>query len=182
MNAFGELGAAVRGWWNLLSSKPQGADHFNPTNSGLINALGFYVAIVLLAIGVDGYINQLSTTTAIANGMLANLLPLIAVAIVIFATITVLRLDVAYLDLLVPAIYALGFILLIGIPFALLTAGAYSAVLLGALGYMLFRLGREIGRMNVGISMAFAALSIVALVALPLALYMLTTPVPPPAA
>jgi len=48
------------------------------------------------------------------------------------------------------------------------------------LGYMLYREARDIGKIGIGLSIAFAALGIVALVALPFGLYMLSVPAAPP--
>ena len=49
MSAFAELWRAVLGWLNLLTAQPDAADKFNLSRAGLINAVGFYMATVLLA-------------------------------------------------------------------------------------------------------------------------------------
>jgi hypothetical protein len=48
--------------------------------------------------------------------------------------------------------------------------------MLGALGYMLYRAAREIAKLGIGVSIAFAVLAIAVLVALPIGLYMLSVP------
>lgn len=77
--------------------------------------------------------------------------------------------------MLVPAGYALLFLLAIGLPLSLL-AGSFSVALQGVLGYMLYRLGRDVGKFDVGVSIGFAVFSVVLLVAVPIGLYMLIVP------
>ena len=76
----------------------------------------------------------------------------------------------------VPAGYALVFLLAAGLVLAPLGGGVFSNVLLGLLGYMLYRLAHDVGKFTLGISVAYAILSVLLLVALPLALYMLLMP------
>ena len=71
-----------------------------------------------------------------------------------------------------PAVHLLTFVLILG--FVLTFAGGpLTTALLGLLGYMLYRGGREILGLSIALAIAYAALSIVLLVGLPMSLYML---------
>jgi hypothetical protein len=181
MNALAELREAVGGWLDLLSRRPEGPARFNPTREGAVNATGFYVAMILLTVLVAALTSRAEGYSQMFFTFAVNALPLVAIALVIVGTLTALRLDVRFNTLFVPATYALSFILLLGIPVSMSGSGMLSNVLLGILGYMLYRLARAAGKMNIGVSIAFAALSIVVLVAMPIGLYMLTVPAPPAA-
>ena len=64
-------------------------------------------------------------------------------------------------------------------PLVLIAGNLFSNAMLGILGFMLYRLGRQIGQMKLGLAIAFAAFCVVALVLVPVALYMVTVPAPP---
>jgi len=81
--------------------------------------------------------------------------------------------------LLVPAVYALAFLLAIGLPLSLLFGNKFANAMMGALGYMFYREARDIAGLGIGVSIAFAVLAIAVLVALPIGLYMVTTPAIP---
>ena len=107
------------------------------------------------------------------QGILVNTLPLLALWAVIWATAKMLT--ISAIGLMVPTTYAMGFILLIGLPLSLIAGEMFGTALLGALGFMFYRAARAAGKLNVSLSLAFAIVSILALVAMPIGLYMLTT-------
>ncbi|HHY48849.1 MAG TPA: hypothetical protein GYA10_03795 [Alphaproteobacteria bacterium] len=181
MNALAELGNAARGWRDLILARPDGAARFTATPAGLVNAIGFYIAMVLLAILVQSVVFGSAAPAQVFFGLAANLLPLASIALVVTGTRLARVTEAGLLALMVPATYALGLLLAIAVPVALIGGGFFSNALLGLLGWGYFRLARTIGKMNIGVAIAFAALSIVALVALPLGLYMLTVSAAPAA-
>lgn len=181
MNALAELRDAAHGWLDLILARPGGVERFTATPAGFVNAIGFYVAMVLLAILVQSIVIGGATTSQVFIGIFANLLPLAAVALVIAGTRLARVTEAGFLALTVPASYALGLLLAVAVPVSLVAGGFFSTALLGVLGWAYYRLGRNIGKMNIGVSIAFAALSIVALVALPLGLYMLSVSAAPAA-
>jgi hypothetical protein len=69
----------------------------------------------------------------------------------------------------------MAFILALSLPLAYLAGPNVLTATLGVIGFMLFRVAREIGKLRIGISAAFAILSIAALVAVRVGLYMLTS-------
>lgn len=176
MSALEELKQAGIGWLDIIASRPGGAERFERSGRGLGNAVAFYFLMVLFTILVQGVSTGFPSYDQIFVGLVVNALPLLGVALVILATIRMLRLGIPVNALLVPTIYALAFILLVGLPLSLFFGNIFANAMLGALGYMLYRAGREIAKLNIGISIAFAVLAIVVLVALPIGLYMVTMP------
>jgi hypothetical protein len=175
VNPLIELKNAAIGWLDLIAAKPSGAERFNMTRAGLINALAFYFILVLFtrivqSVSLQGNFPRYDD---IFVALVLNALPLLAIFLVSFVTVQVLKSAVGILGFLVPSTYALVFLLLIGLPLSLFAGSTFSTALQGILGYMLYRLARDIGKFNIGISIAFAVLSIVLLVAVPVALYML---------
>lgn len=178
MNPLIEIRNAAIGWLDLLGARPDAASRFNATRRGLVTMLATYLILVVVTrtiqsvalFGTAPGLDDLLVTLAI------NALPLLAIVLVISATVQFLRPPVTLLGMLVPAGYALSLILAIGLPLSLFGGGMFSAAMQGILGYMLYRLARDIGKVSIGISAAFAILTVVLLVAIPLGLYMLIQP------
>lgn len=81
------------------------------------------------------------------------------------------------LQMMVAGVYALAFLLVAALPLALFGV-SLSSVLLGLLAFALYRGARMILGLSIASAIAYAALSVVLLVALPLSLYMLISPGP----
>lgn len=177
MNALTELGNAVIGWLDLLGNRPNAREKFNLTRTGLVVMLGWYFVIVILVRLIQQAVlfNTIPTFEALLVTIAYNGIPLAALWLTSFVTVRFLKPGLGVLPLLVPAGYALALVVIVGLPVSLLAGGA-SAVLQGILGYMLYRLAREIGGFSLGVAIGFAVLSIVLLVAIPIGLYMLLVP------
>ena len=180
MNPLHELKQAAIGWLDLIAGRPSGAERFNFSRGGLIRAVSFYFLMVLLTMVVLGIAGGMPSYTQVFFGLLINALPLLTVAAVIALTLWLMRPGVTVTEMLVPAAYALGFLLLVGLPLSLVFGDLFANAMLGALGYLLYREARDIAGMRMGVSIAFAVLTVAVLVALPIGLYMLTTPATPP--
>ncbi len=174
MSAFAELWRAVLGWLDLLTAQPDAADKFNLSRAGLINAVGFYMATVLLGIAVvalaEGYVPG---WMQLAIGLMFNLIVLFAILIAAAATARLMRADP--LALAIPSAYAMGIVAVLSLPLVHVQSEAGVLALLGVRGFMFFRAARGVGKLGRGVSAAFAILCIVLLAAIPLGLYMLTT-------
>ena len=92
-------------------------------------------------------------------GIVDNALPLLGIGLVIQLTVQFLRLGTSFNALFVPAVYALAFILAFGLPLSLFADSIFANAMLGALGYMRYREARDIAKFGIGLSIAFAALS-----------------------
>lgn len=177
MNPLTELGNAAIGWLDLVGNRPNAREKFSLTRAGLVTMLGWYFAIVVLVRLVQQAVlfGTLPGGEALVVTIAYNALPLLVLWLMALGTVQFLRPELGVLPLLVPAGYALTFVVIVGLPVSLFSSSA-SAVLQGILGYMLFRLGREIGGFSLGVAIGFAVLTILLLVAIPVGLYMLLVP------
>lgn len=173
MNAFGELWRAIVGWLDLLTARPGAAERFNLTGLGLVNAIGCFFAVVLLVIVIESGFSGFPGWAIIGLSLVANALQLGGVLAVIAVTARLFRAPAVAMA--VPATYAVAFVFGLSLPLAHLGDSNALTATLGVIGFMLFRVAREVGKLEFGISAAFAILSIVALVAIRVGLYMLTT-------
>ena len=178
MNALIEIKNAAIGWLDLLGNRPDAASRFNATRRGFINMLGVYFVLVIVTRSIQS-VAVFGTAPGMVDLLVSvglNALPLLAVFVVIYLTVQFLKPAVGPLALMVPAGYALCLVLAIGLPLSLFAGNSFSAAIQGVLGYMLYRLGRDIGKFSIGVSIGFAVLSVVLLVAVPIGLYMLFVP------
>lgn len=173
MNAFGELWRAIIGWLDLLTARPGAADKFNLTPLGLVNATGCFFAVVLLLIVIESTLSGFPGWTTVLLSLVANGLQLAAVWLVTWLTARLFGKSAPAMA--VPSTYAMAFVLGLSLPIAYLGGSNALTATLGVIGFMQFRVAREVGQLRFGISAAFAILSIVALVAIRVGLYMLTT-------
>lgn len=175
MNAFAEAGQAVIGWLDLIAGRAGAAERFNPTRRGLINAVGCYVAVAVLGPLVA---TLLGAGPGWVGGLVYLLLqvpPLLCIWLVIWLTALVVRPASGMLGIVVCATYAMAFIEVIGLCLAPFAGPALNNALLGALAFVLYRIGRMVGGYGIGVSVAFAALGAAALVTETIGLYMLLT-------
>lgn len=126
---------------------------------------------------LQGIAGGVASLIDFAGGIVANGLPLVGVSLALWLTIMLLQIRVPMLTMLVAAIHALTFVLVAGFLLAF-AGGSLATALLGLLGYLFYRGGREILGLGMAFAIAYAALSIVLLVALPMSLYMLVAPGP----
>lgn len=178
MNPLIEIRNAAIGWLDLLGARKDAASRFNATRTGLWVMLGTYLALVVITriIQAVALFGAMPGIEDLIVTLVINSLPLLAIYVVIYLTVMLLRPQVTLLELFVPAGYALSLILAIGLPLSLIGGGIFSAAMQGIFGYMLYRLARDIGKFSIGISAAFAILTVVLLVAIPIGLYMLIQP------
>jgi hypothetical protein len=178
VSQLGEIREAAVGWIDLVGKRPGAAERFNGTRAGLMTMLGFYVVLVLAAhlIRAAVMFGAFPGYVSLIFELVRNALPMLAVFGVIFLTVRFLGAAVGMLALMVPAGYALSFIVALGLPLSLLGGGMYFYALQGVLGYMLYRLGRDVGKFGIGVSIGFAVLNVLVLVAIPIGLYMLLVP------
>lgn len=174
MNAFSELWRAVLGWLDLLTAQPGAAARFNLTRTGLLNAMGFYVVSVLLAVAVLGLAaGMVPGWMQVAISLMFNLTLMLAIVLAAWGTARLMRADA--LAIAVPSVYALGIVQVLSLPLVYVHSDAAALALLGVRGFMFYRAAREVGKLGLGVSFAFAILCIVLLAAIPFGLYMLTT-------
>ena len=172
MNAFSVLWRAVLGWLDLLTARPDAAEKFTLTRTGLVNAAGFYIAAVLAVLVIEVGLSGFPGWGAVALSLAVNIARLAGIWLV--AWLTVRAMGGSFLGIVVPATYAMGFVLVLALPLAYLAGSNVTVALLGVRAFLFYRAARQLGGLGLGISVAFGILCIVVLAAIPLGLYMLT--------
>lgn len=179
MTQLTQIWNAALGWRDLLRGDPGWRRRFVPTREGLGPAMVAFLVVIALNIVVQAVGAEGVTPLAILVNLIVNLLPLVGLGLAIAATVLVLGLRPVFYDLLIPAVYALSLMLLVGLPLSFTDLPVGPVLLLG-LGYLLVKLGQAAAEMKLTLAIAFAGLCLLLLVALPLSLYMVIAPGPGP--
>lgn len=176
MKSLSLLRDAMLGWRAVLVGDPHWRSHFRLDMPGLGSALALYFGVVVIFLMVASLGVGVPTIAGFAAIMLAQALPVVALVLAAWITRRIVPTTAPLLDLAVPGVYALTAYLVLG--WALSVLGGPVLLLLWAgvvaLFYRLARLATGWGR---GIAAAFAVLTVLLLVALSLALYMLSGPI-----
>jgi hypothetical protein len=173
MKLWANLRDAWDGWLKILRSEAGWEAHFRLSTAGLVSALVLFYLFAFFAVMLASLQVGVPTLVGFINTMLVQSLWILALLAGILGTRYAVRTRTPVLLLLVPSLFALIAYLVLGTLVALVAGAALPILWLG-LAYMLFRLGRVGGGWTLGVSAAFAVLTIVLLVGLPLTLYMLT--------
>jgi hypothetical protein len=173
----GQIVEAAAGWRDLLRRRPGWQGRFDLSRQGLKVAGGLYLVAVVLNVALQMILAGQITPLQLVANLAINLLPLLGLGLGVAITVLALRQRGALYPLLVPATFALAFALLIGMPLSLIELPIGPLLLIG-LAYLLVRLGQAACGFGLRTSIAFAALCLVLLVALPAILYMLLAAIP----
>ena len=175
MTLWRTLRDALVGWQRLLLGRPGWRECFTLSAPGLVAALGLYLVVALLAISVSSAGYGLPTLAALLGGLFVLSLPVLALCLAVFGTRSIIGREGSPYDLLVPGIYlAAAFVIIEG---ALVLLGGPVVMLSWlALAFGYFRLARGAAGWNSGISASFGVLAVVLLVAMRVALYILSNP------
>lgn len=175
MKIWAALRDAAKGWVLLLRGDTSWRGHFTRSAAGLATALAIFVFVIFLAVVIVAIGTDIPGLFALLAGMFALALPLTAMALVLLGTRIALGVGGPSYDMMVPGIYAMtGFIIIEGL-LASLIGGPIVVVSWLALGYLLYRLARAAMGWHVGLSIGFAVLTVLLLVAMRQALYMLSS-------
>ena len=179
MTLIGTLRRAIAGWIAILRGDEDWAGNFALSRAGLLLALAVYfgLMLILLVIRTGGLI--VSDPIAMAASVVLNALPVAALGLAVLLTGLVLRWPAPATHLLVPGTYAVGMIMVLNVLLSLFPAYLANTGT-AILGVLLFQLARVAWNLKVTTALAFAVLTVVLLVGMPLALYMLTLMLAPP--
>ena len=177
MNLLAALRQSVQGWIMILRGEPGWQDRFRLGLPGLVTALVLFYLFAFLAVVLASFEVGVPTLQNFFDIMVIQSLWLLALLAGLFGTRFAVRDSGPILPVLVPAIHALVFYLVLG-ALVSLAIGLLLPLLWLGLVYMLFRLGRLAGGWTMGVSAAFAVLTVLLLVGTPITLYMLTASVP----
>jgi hypothetical protein len=169
-----ELSASFRGWAEILADKPTASEYFRTGTGGLVAAAITLAIAILLSAAAQSAAMGLPSLGQVLFGLIGQAITMVALALAIGWVLRVLKLRVALNVLLVPALYALSYMFVLSVPLTVIGPNAALIAVFG-LGVLLFFLGRRLGRMPTGISVAFAILCVIVLVVVPNALYMLAS-------
>lgn len=166
---------AAMGWIDIVRGRDGWQERFGFSAGSVAKALVIFFFFAFLAIAVGSIQTGMPSLAGLVTNLLVQALGLVALVIGIVVTKLAVRSDAPILRLLVPGIYGMVFYLVAGSVLAAISIETVAIVLLG-LVFLLYSLGRAAGPWTLGVSLAFAVLTVVLLVGMPLTLYMLTNP------
>ncbi|MBO9589396.1 hypothetical protein [Devosia sp.] len=179
MKTFAALKEALAGWIAIIRGEADWQRHFTISAAGLTTALVLFLFFSLLSIALATADVGIPNFFGLLIALLVQSLSILALLIGIFVTRRMVPGDARVLDLLVPGIYALIAYLVVGTILSLI-AGPVLILLWIGLAFLLFHLGWRVGGWNIGVAAAFAVLTMVLLVGMPVTLYMVLGPVAAP--
>jgi len=180
MKFFGTLKEAAAGWVKILRGAAGWEEHFRLSAAGLVTALALFYFFAFLAVVLASMQVGVPTLQGFLDIMAVQTFWLVALVIGVYGTRFAVRSDAGVLRLFVPGIYGLIGYLILGSLISLIFGPLLPLLWLG-LVFLFFRLGRVAGNWTNGVSLAFAILTVVLLVGVPISLYMLISPTLPAA-
>ena len=180
MKIWAALKDALAGWIAIVRGEADWARHFALTAAGLTTALVLFVLFALLSVALASANVGMPSFMGLVIAILVQSLSILALLGGIHFTRKMVPGKTPMLALLVPGIYALIAYLILGTVLSLI-AGPVLILLWVGLAFLLYCLGRRAGGWTIGVAAAFAALTMVLLVGMPMTLYMLLGPVAAPA-
>lgn len=176
MKSFSLLRDALLGWRAILAKDPRWREQFQLTMPGLGAALALYFGVVFIFLVVASLGVGVPTVMGFVATMVGQALPVVALLLAAGITRRVVPTQAPLLDLVVPGVYALTAYLVLGWALSVL-GGPVLLLLWAGIVVLFYRLARLATGWSRGIAAAFAVLTVLMLVALSLALYMLSGPI-----
>lgn len=173
MKSLSILSRAVTGWRLIVQSHPGWRSQFALTAPGLVTALLLYAFVAFLAVALTSMSVGMPGLVGVIAAMVVLALPILSFVLVLLGTRKMLNDTQPLLPALVPGVYALTALLLLE---GLLALFAGPLVMLAWVGvaYLLYCLMRVAMGWHPGIAAGSAVLTFVLLVALRMALYMVS--------
>lgn len=178
MKIWSAISSAFLGWLLIIKGDTGWREHFTISLAGFATALVVFLFFGFLAIAAASTYQGMPGVLGILDALLAQCLWIAAILISIRVTAAILKSKTKTFELLIPAIYLMVAYLLVGSVLNLLLPLAVLLVSV-ALLYPFYRLGRVAGGWPWANAAAFAVLTVVLLVGLPWALYMLSSTAAP---
>ena len=179
MKTFAALKEALAGWIAIIRGEADWQRHFTISAAGLTTALVLFLFFALLSIALASANVGMPNLFGLIIALVVQSLSIVALLVGIQITKRMVPGDARVMDLMVPGIYALIAYLVVGTILSLI-AGPVLILLWIGLAFLLFHLGWRAGGWNIGVSAAFAVLTMVLLVGMPVTLYMVLGPVAAP--
>jgi len=179
MKIWAALKEALAGWIALIRGEADWIRHFAISAAGLTTALVLFLFFALLSIALASANVGMPNLFGLIIALVVQSLSIVALLVGIQITKRMVPGDARVMDLMVPGVYALIAYLVVGTVLSLI-AGPVLILLWLGLAFLLFHLGWRAGGWNIGVSAAFAVLTMVLLVGMPVTLYMVLGPVAAP--
>lgn len=174
MKLWAALSNATAGWMMILRGEADWRERFALTAPGLATALIIFAFVAFLAIALASTAVGMPDLFGVIDALLVHGIWVTALFVTIRVTALIVKTAPPTLDLLLPGIYLLIGYLLAGSVINLIFPPAVMAMTI-ALAFPLYRLARMGSPWTVGVSVSFAAATILLLEAVPRTLYMLST-------
>lgn len=179
MKIWAALSEAFKGWIAIVRGDPDWARHFTMSAAGLATALILFLFFALLSVALATADVGIPNFFGLIIALLVQSLSILALYIGILITRKIMPGEISLMRLMVPGVYALIAYLIAGTILSLI-AGPVLILLWIGLAFLIFCLGRQAGGWNIGVAAAFAVLTMVLLVGMPVTLYMALGPVAAP--
>lgn len=173
MKLWNAISNAVAGWVIILRGQTGWRERFSLNAPGLVTAMVIFLLCAFLAIALASISSAMPDIFGVMDLLLVHGIWIAALFVTIRVSAMAVKAEVRTLDLLVPGIYLLVGYLLAGSLLNMIFP-PFVQILTIALAYPLYRLARAATAWKVGVSVAFAAATVLLLVAVPQALYMLS--------
>lgn len=164
---------ALAGWQMIVRGQPGWRDRFTLSAAGMTAALSVFAFVAFLAVAFASMSIGMPSGFGVLAVMVVLALPIISLLFTLVTTRNILKSETPMLPVLVPGIYAMTAFLLIEGVLAMIGGPIVMLAWFGV-GYLLFRLTRMASDWNIGVAVGFAVLTVVLLVAMRFALYMLS--------
>ncbi|HEV7346361.1 MAG TPA: hypothetical protein VGN60_12100 [Devosia sp.] len=174
MKIWAAVSNAVAGWSMILRGEAGWRERFALSRSGLTTAVVIFIFATFVAVAIASMSVGLPSVFGLVAAMFALALPLTSLVVVLLATRMAINSTDPTLDVMVPGTYALVAFLFVEGALAVLGGPVVMLAWIG-LGYMLYRLARAATSWTAGISAGFAVLTVLLLVAMRMALYMISS-------
>lgn len=178
MKIWAAISNAFLGWQLIIKGDAAWRERFSINAPGLVSALLIYAFLAFIAVAFASTSIGMPNVFGVLAAMFVLALPIVSLVLALLITRNVLKSGEPMLDLLVPGVYALAVFLLVEGLLAMFGGPIVMLAWIG-LGYLLYRLVRSATSWPFGVAAAFALFTVVLLVAMRLALYMLSSTVAP---
>lgn len=175
MKLWSAIAEAAAGWMMIARGQEGWRERFRLTVPGLVAGLAIFAFVAFLAVAFASMSIGMPNAGGVVAAMFVLGLPVTSLVVTLIGTRMLLASTQPMLDVLVPGTYLLTAFLVVE---GLLAMIGGPVVMLSwlVLGYLLYRLARMATDWVRGSVIAFAVLTVLLLVAMRLALYMLTNP------
>ena len=180
MNPVADVSRAWNGLAAIAAGRTDARSQFSSTPGGLAVAAAWLLLSLLLGAAAQSSAVGMPRFDQVLFGLAIQAVTVTALFWATSLSLHFLKLDVPALTVFVPIVYVLALMQVVAIPLLLLGPNVQVLAVVAAAA-MIGRTGKVLAGMSTGSSIAYAFLSLMVLVLVPVALYMLFLQIPSPA-